>query len=249
MLTQIAALFKNAELFTKIGELFVKFWNNIKEVGFVKSFCIIIVTVGVMISVYELFVLPKTVKEVVNEVTTERENEEIAEHELLNKLRDEHKQDVDLLLKDILSDLDCDRVFVFEMHNGTNNTSGLPFKFAQMTYEDASKGTRYVCETYTNLNMSNYNLPIYLIRNIFWCGTREELAEIDPKLAQRVEDDDDIYLAFITINGVKGELGMLGIAYTEADEIKSESRIRTSLTRASQKLPSYIDKNILLNKY
>lgn len=249
MLTQIAALFKNAELFTKIGELFVKLWNNIKEVGFVKSLCIIIVTIGVMISVYELFILPKTVKEVVNEVTTERENEEIAEHELLNKLRDEHKPDVDLLLKDILSDLDCDRVFVFEMHNGTNNTSGLPFKFAQMTYEDASKGTRYVCETYTNLNMSNYNLPIYLVRNIFWCGTREELAVIDPKLSQRVEDDDDIYLAFITINGIKGELGMLGIAYTKADEIKSESRIRTSLTRASQKLPSYIDKNILLNKY
>lgn len=249
MLTQIAALFKNAELFTKIGELFVKLWNNIKEVGFVKSICLIIVTIGVVISVYELVVLPKTVKKAVTEATIDIENAEQAEHEMLDKLRAAHKQDVDDILLDIIADLDCDRAFIFEMHNGTNNTSGLPFKYAQMTYEKASKGTRFVCETYNNLNLSNYNLPVYIVKNIFWCGTNEEFYTIDPKLAQRAEDDDDIYLAFITVNGVKNELGILGIAYTSPDEIKSPSRIRTSLTRASQKIPSYIDKNILLNKY
>lgn len=249
MLTTIATFFKNMELFTKIGSWFGKVWDDIKDVGFVKSMCIIIVTVGVVISVYEMVVLPKTVKKAVTEATIEIEDAEKAEHELLDKLRADHKQDVDDILLELIADLDCDRAFIFEMHNGTNNTSGLPFKYAQMTYEKASPGTRFVCETYSNLNLSNYNLPVYIVKNIFWCGPLKEFYTIDPKLAQRAEDDDDLYLAFITVNGVKNELGILGIAYTNTEEIKSQGRIRTSLTKASQKIPSYIDKNILLNKY
>ena len=248
MLTQLAGILKGAELFAKLGEFLKKMWTEIKEIGIVKSFFLILVTVGVVIGIYEVIVLPKTVHKAVTEATIQMDEDAKAEHEMLNGLRDKYKPNIDQILHDLIFDLNCDRAFIFEMHNGTDNTSGLPFKYAQMNYEEASPGTRYVCEQYKELNMSNYNLPLYLVKHTFWCGTMDELRKIDPKIAQRIEDMEGKYCAFITIMGVKGELGILGITYICCDEIKKPEKIRNSMTKATQILPSYIDRNLLLNK-
>ena len=42
-------------------------------------------------------------------------------------------------LRRLLIALDADRAAILEMHNGTNNASGLPFIYGDMAYEDAVK--------------------------------------------------------------------------------------------------------------
>ena len=100
---------------------------------------------------------------------------------------------------------------VYEFHNGHSNPTGLGFQFAEMTAEE------FGLVQHTAIHDSHQKLPLgciqipHLLRNMednLWCGTKEELSEIDPKLYMMVSNYVCEWLAIKLIK-TSAEIGML----------------------------------------
>ena len=59
----------------------------------------------------------------------------IEDHDRLTDYRISISDDIDNMLKDICSETGGTRAYILEFHNGTNNPTGLPFNYMNMTYE------------------------------------------------------------------------------------------------------------------
>ena len=98
-----------------------------------KALCVIALFVYVMCKGATI------VENIVEKVTKETINDEKVEKDRLHDIAMERRQEIkpliDNVLMSALNQLNADRVFIIEMHNGTNNTSGLPFLYGEMTYE------------------------------------------------------------------------------------------------------------------
>ena len=174
--------------------------------------------------------------------------EKVRQHDIALKKRQFIKPQIDSLLRVTLYDLNADRAFIMEMHNGTNNVSGLPFLYGEMTYENVSEGITHIEDDYTNINLSRFSFPTYLEKEHIWIGSIEELAKIDSKLAQRLTSNDVTYLAIAHIQGIKNELGFFGITYCNGKVPKSEHEILQIMLKKTQILSTLLDSAILMDK-
>ena len=100
---------------------------------------------------------------------------------------------------------------VYEFHNGHSNPTGLGFQFAEMTAEE------FGLVQHTAIHDSHQKLPLgwiqipHLLRSMedyLWCGTKEELSEVDPKLYMIVSNYVCEWLAIKLIK-TSTEIGML----------------------------------------
>lgn len=145
------------------------------------------------------------------------------------------------MLSDALVKLNADRVWVIEFHNGTNNASGLPFNYGNMTYEKVAADITYVADDYNDVSLSRFTFPLYMEENHSWYGTIDELAELDDRLAKRMSSNDVTYLAMVQLNGVRTEIGYVGVTYCNGKEPASYEKISDTLMRLSQKLAILLD--------
>lgn len=186
-----------------------------------------------------------TIPETINEIIRQQKVEDVALHDAAIEVRKNIKPQIDTILTNTLNDLNADRVFVLEMHNGTNNTSGLPFLYVEMTYCQVAENVNHIDEDYINLNLSRFEFPYYLEENHHWYGTIDELRQVDPKLALRLEANGAKYFAIMTIQGLKNELGYCGISFTNDVTIENTDRMMMRLTQATQKISTLLDKSAL----
>ena len=128
-----------------------------------------------------------------------------------------------------------------EMHNGTNNTAGLPFIYGEMTYETVNHNISHVDEDYISINLSRFNFPLYLQQNRIFYGSMEELKKVDEKLATRMISNDVSYFGIISMHGVSNELGYFGVSYCHGHKPATEESIIEQLTLCSQKLSILLD--------
>lgn len=167
------------------------------------------------------------------------------QHDAAVETRRAIKPDVDMLLKDALSTMNADRVFVIEMHNGTNNVAGLPFIYGEMTYEEVRSQITHVDEDYTSVNLSRFNFPMYLETKHMWHGEIGALKEIDSKLAARLASNDVNYLAIVSLHGVSNELGYFGFTFCHNKKPENTKEVTRMLTVTAQKLSILLDsKNV-----
>lgn len=160
------------------------------------------------------------------------------------KLRSEIDPLVRQQLLKMLYSLDAERVFVIETHNGTSNLSGLPFRFADMTYEEINKVTFSVSEEYSNVSASRYSIFHYLSENLIFVGTINELMSIDNKMAYKMAANEATYVGLKLINGVNEPLGIIGVTYSTRHDTLSINK-----NEVMNKLLFYSDKiSILLDK-
>lgn len=204
-----------------------------------KALCVILIFVYIMCNGANLIdtLIGRISRETIDRAAVEK----VEAHDRAMNIRQEAKPKIDNILEYTLSKTDCDRVFVIEMHNGTNNTAGLPFVYGEMTYETVREGVTHIDEDYTSLNLSRFSFPLFVNRHHYWIGTIEELRRVDPKIAQRLASNDVTYLALIDIHGVKNELGFFGITYCNGRQPKSREEIITVLMEESQKLSTLLD--------
>ena len=157
--------------------------------------------------------------------------------------RNEIKPEIDAILKNAIAQFGCDRAFIVEMHNGTNNTAGLPFVYGEMTYEEVRSGYQHVEDGYLNMNLSRYEFPMYLEKHKMWCGPTEELSKFDDKFAHRVFADGVNYIGMIAINGYANELGLFGVTYCDGhvppQGVDLEKGLMTEVQRISILLDTY----------
>ena len=220
----------------------------INKYGLFKVFqalCVIGIFVYLM---YNAHTIGQSVQGIVrNEIETHAEKIE-QEHNDALEIRKKIKPDIDKALKEALVSLDADRVFVMEMHNGNNNTSGLPFVYGEMTYEQVRSGIGHIDDDYINLNLSRFSFPLYLEKEHIWQGSMEELANIDDKLAKRLSSNEVTYIAITHIHGVDNLLGYFGITYCNNKQPKPIKDIVAQLTMTTQQLAIMLDANRTNNK-
>lgn len=200
-----------------------------------------ILLIGLLLYVvFNINSIPDTIKDIV----TQSKEEEIVKHDVAIEVRKNIKPEIDEILTNTLNAVNADRVFVLEMHNGTNNTSGLPFLYVEMTYCQVSENVHHIDEDYINLNLSRFDFPMYLEKKHYWYGSIEELRTVDPKLALRLEANGAKYFAIMTIQGLKNELGYFGVSFTHEMTIENTDSLMMSLTKATQKISTLLDKTM-----
>lgn len=220
----------------------------VEKYGLWKIFKALIVIALFVYIMYNAANMDSLISRVTRETINKENVEKVEAHDRALSIRQSIKPQIDGLLEQTLHKLDADRVFVLEMHNGTNNTSGLPFIYAEMTYEAVADGITHIDDDYTSLNMSRFTFPMYIERNHIWQGKVIDLEEIDPKISKRLLSNDATYIAITQIHGMKNELGFFGITYCNDKEPKPKQEILTVMMEVTQKLSTLLDSSNLLSE-
>lgn len=220
----------------------------VEKYGLWKIFKALVVIALFVYIMYNGANLDTLIGKVTSEVISKERTEKVEAHDRALLVRQNIKPKVDALLEQVLHKLDADRVFVIEMHNGTNNTSGLPFIYGEMTYEAVANGIDHIDDDYTSLNLSRFAFPLFIERNHLWQGTMEELEAIDPKIAKRMMSNDATYMAITHVHGVKNELGFFGVTYCNEKPPKPQQEILTVMLEATQKLSTMLDSSNLMDE-
>lgn len=221
-----------------------------EQAGFIERMVRLVDKYGIFKMIQALFVLfafcyimynVSNLDSIVEDVFTSQNSERKSRHDEAVELRRAIKPEVDLILESTLLQVNADRVFVVEMHNGTNSVAGLPFIYGEMTYEEVKNGVQHIDEDYTSVNLSRFTFPMILEERHMWCGTITDLEEVDGKLAARLKSNDVKYLAIIQMFGVSNELGYYGFSYTKSTPPENVREIKTALSINAQKLSVLLD--------
>lgn len=209
----------------------------VKKHGIWRVIEAIVILTAALYLIYNVSNIPQ----IVSDVFSHNKQQELVEHDAAIKTRRAIRPEIDDILHRSLSYLNADRVFIMELHNGTNSIAGLPFIYGEMTYEDAKTGVSHIDEDYVSINLSRFEFPIYLKNNRMFYGTIDELSEIDEKLAMRMKSNEATYIAIISLHGVTNELGYFGLTYCNGNKPADEESIMEQLTVCSQKLSILLD--------
>ena len=224
----------NGEQLTIIEQMIVMiekygWWKIIKATLFMLSLAFILFNIA-------------NLKNIVSDVINEQNESEIIAHDTAMDFRRSIKEEIDGILNNVLNKTNADRVFVLELHNGTNNTAGLPFIYAEMTYCAVAENIHHIDEDYINLNLSRFNFPLYLERNKYFYGDIEKLKKVDDKLALRLQSNGAKYIAIMSLQGLHTELGYIGVTFCN-DEIPADSDgVMSCIALAAQRLSTLLDK-------
>lgn len=224
----------NGEQLTIIEQMIVMiekygWWKIIKATLFMLSLAFILFNIA-------------NLKNIVSDVIDEQNESEIIAHDTAMDFRRSIKEEIDGILNNVLTKTNADRVFVLELHNGTNNTAGLPFIYAEMTYCTVAENIHHIDEDYINLNLSRFNFPLYLERNKYFYGDIEKLKKVDDKLALRLQSNGAKYIAIMSLQGLHTELGYIGVTFCN-DEIPADSDgVMSTIAIAAQRLSTLLDK-------
>jgi hypothetical protein len=221
---------ENFGMLEKMVKLTSKYgaWNIVKAIMIIAAFLTVMWSATHLDAIFERVINKQNV-------------ENVEYHENVMKRRNEIKPKIDLILKNTLEELNADRVFVIEMHNGTNSLSGLPFVYCEMTYETCKKGIMRVDDEYGSVVLSRYNLPYYMAENRVYAGTVDELEEIDPKLAHRMRDNGTKYICVANMYSIDSYIGYVGIGYAEGSEVADEEKLRNEVFILSQRISTLLD--------
>lgn len=118
---------------------------------------------------------------------------------------------------DLRVELNADRVFVLEAHNGGSNLTNLPFLYVDMTYESVRNGEPLLEDEYKNVRLQRYGFSTFLFSNNYWYGSVTDLMEIDPIFSYRIQGDGVTYFGMLSIYGQYSLIGAIGIEYTTSE--------------------------------
>lgn len=86
----------------------------------------------------------KTVGKVLDTVLTEKSGKDKQDHDDRMNYRKDISKIIRTKMKDLLNRYNGDRIFVLEFHNCKENVVGMPFYWADMTYEEIAKGVKSI---------------------------------------------------------------------------------------------------------
>jgi hypothetical protein len=154
------------------------------------------------------------------------------------------------LLGALLYSLDADRVFVFELHNGKKNISGLPFRYADMSYEFANR-ERGIDRCYTKFQdvpLTMYTYPEYMYKHKFFLDTADKIQEIDYDFGKQLKEEGGEYVGMIYLNGTDGPIGFLGISFHDKNAIPNKTLIESKLKECGATISELLDLETQLKK-
>ena len=215
------------------------YWNLTKLVLFV-AFAIVVLFLAKNFAESYSF---ERQKEAITEVMEQNNQQLFIEHNEQMQIRRDIKPLVSDLLKNTLNEMDADRAFIFELHNGSNNTAGLPFIHCTMTYEETARNIEPIDEDYQNLSLTRFSFPEYLHKHDLWFGTIDEFEAIDKKIASRMRQNGATYLVITTIRSENSEIGYFGFTYCNNKEHQDDKDMMEFIVYTVQNLSKLLDKH------
>ena len=145
--------------------------------------------------------------------------------------------------------LNADRAFLFELHNGKKNSTGLPFRFADMTYEETNEDRNIdkVATRFQNIPLTLYRYPHYLQKKKFLIGTVDDIAKVDRDFANHIKECNGEYLAMIYLNDSGNPLGFLCVSFHSKDGIPSMDFIMQKMNEYAKSVTQLLDFDIQMN--
>lgn len=145
--------------------------------------------------------------------------------------------------------INADRAFLFELHNGKKNTSGLPFRFADMTYEETNENRKVekVAMQFQNIPLTLYKYPHYLQKKGMIIGTVDDIEKIDKDFASHIKEIGGVYLGMIYISKRGLPLGFLCVSYHSMDDVPNIDVIDRKLNEHDKALAQLLDLQTQIN--
>lgn len=165
-------------------------------------------------------------------------------HDALTAYRIKIGPEIEEILKDMCIEANGTRSFILEFHNGTNNPSGLPFYYMNMTYEwtDLSK-TYSGASEWNDLLISRFSLVSKCFTEGVYVGSVDEIMQMDQALAYKLKSADVKHMGCILLYGDSNKpLGILGVS-TGEDPNTTCNQVKTILFKYSQRLVKLLDAN------
>lgn len=144
--------------------------------------------------------------------------------------------------------LNADRAFLFELHNGKKNTCGLPFRFADMSYEEVNEERKVdrVAMQFQDIPLTLYKYPFYLQKQKIVIGTIDEIENIDAEFANHIRNVGGVYLGMIYISSGGIPLGFLCVSYHNYEDVPDTLLIEKKLTEHDKTLTQLLDLDIVM---
>ena len=127
--------------------------------------------------------------------------------------------EIENYIEEVQREIDVDRVFIAEYHNGQENLCGLPFSRFSITYESDRKLENgfnlkpLKGPTFSNINLSLFSFPTTMVNNISIFYDIDEIEKLDPVFhAMLMGVDKNIkYMYLSQIDNENVPLGFIGI--------------------------------------
>lgn len=150
---------------------------------------------------------PGVILEQAQQIQIERHNEAV-------KARLDADPKIRSYLLEMKVELDADRTFILETHNGGTNLTNLPFLYVDLTYAEPRSNFSWLEREYTNLRLSRYPWANYIFNHGFWFGSISDIEEIDSELNQRLSKEGVSYMGMVMMYGEDSmPSGTLGVVY------------------------------------
>lgn len=164
-----------------------------------------------------------------------QENENIRDYNVTPKIQKE--------LSHLVYTINADRAFLFELHNGKKNASGLPFRYADMTYEEVNDDKKIdkVAMNFQNIPLTLYKYPHYLQEKKVLLGTIDEIDKVDHDFAEHIKNCGGKYLGMIYLTDSGNPLGFLCVSFHDSIGNPSEKILRDKLDEYANKFSTLLD--------
>ena len=151
-------------------------------------------------------------------------------------------------LKLLTYTLNADRAFLFELHNGKKNTSGLPFRFADMSYEEVNEEKKVdrIAMQFQDIPLTLYKYPHYLQKQKMILGTIDEIEKIDSEFANHIKSVGGVYLGMVYISSSGTPLGFLCVSYHKYEDVPDQALIEKKLNEHDKTLTQLLDLEIVM---
>lgn len=212
-------------------------WKKIFKVFIVMFFFLAAALAGIY--AYNVVSDRELVKQHAQKALSDGVNEEnIRDYVVTPKIQ----RDLDILVYS----LGAERAFIFELHNGKKNTSGLPFRFADMTYEEINHERKIdkVAMKFQDIPLTLYKYPHYLQKKKIMMGTVEEIETIDIDFANHIKEIGGVYLGMIYLAGDGMPLGFLCVSYHDLSRVPDENVIKNKLIEYGKVIEELLDLQI-----
>ena len=202
-----------------------KISGMIKKSGLQNIFLTLMVLFLTVVVGYVAF-NPETIFEKMDQIKQEKHTESV-----LKRLNNEPR--IREAVINLRSELDADRVYILETHNGGENLSSLPFLYVDLTYAEPRAQAAWMEDEYKNVRLSRYPWASEVYRSTYWSDDIENLDSLDPELYFRLKNEGAKFMAVMMLYGTYNPCGVVGVVYTDDDHPDDEMIKRVMMRYAS----------------
>ena len=177
------------------------------------------------------------------EIVTQVEDDQ---HTKLMQHRLEIDPEMNAMLKELCDKTGADAAFIFEFHNGSNNLSGLPFFYMDMTYEYIAADDKplYGVNAWKNIPIAGYPFITNYYKEGFFIGSVEDVEAQDKALKYKLLSQGTEKIGVMIMHGAKHPIGVIGIS-TGKDFKVCDTEIESLLIKYTQKVLLKLDAHAL----